>query len=111
MAKTDIAVQDQQLPTNPNIDDDEFGAYAGDCMENVGIGDLLVPRLTIIQDLSPQRKPNKAEFISGAETGIVCDVGTGDLFPDGVLFLPVYYRNDYLEWAPRSTGKGLVAVH
>jgi hypothetical protein len=27
------------------------------------------------------------------------------------MFLPVYYRKDYLEWAPRSSGQGLVNIH
>lgn len=88
-----------------------FEAFAGHGMENVKASDLLIPRLTILQDLSPQLKKTKAEFIEGAEVGSICDVGTGEIFPEGVLFLPVFYRKDYLEWAPRSSGKGLVAVH
>lgn len=90
---------------------DAFGALAGMGMENVGASDLLVPRLTILQALSPQLKRNKAEFIDSAEEGVICDVGLGELFPDGILFIPVFYRKDYIEWAPRSSGKGLVQIH
>ena len=88
-----------------------FSDYAGAGMENVGSGDVLIPRLTIIQALSPQLNPKKSEFIDGAKIGDICDVGTGELFPDGILFLPVYYVKQYLEWAPRASGKGLVTIH
>ena len=90
---------------------DDFADHAGGGLENVGAGDLLVPRLAILQDLSPQLKKSKTEFIEGAKVGDICDVGTGELFPEGIMFLPVYYRKDYLEWAPRASGKGLVNIH
>jgi len=90
---------------------DEFDQHAGEGFENVGASDLLVPRLAILQALSPQLKKGKPEFIEGATLGTICDVGTGELFPEGVLFLPVYYRKDYIEWAPRASGKGLVDIH
>jgi hypothetical protein len=88
-----------------------FEEFAGAGMENVGSKDLLVPRLTILQALSPQLKKTAAEYVPGAEIGDICDVATGEVFPDGVWFLPVYYRKDFLEWAPRSSGKGLIAIH
>lgn len=90
---------------------DDFAQYANAGMENVVASDVLIPRLTILQQMSPQLNSKKTEYVRGAEIGNICDVGTGELFPEGILFLPVYYRKDYLEWAPRATGKGLVAVH
>jgi hypothetical protein len=90
---------------------DDFENYAGAGFENVTTADLLVPRLTILQSLSPQLNKKKTDYIEGGEVGHICDVGTGDLFPDGILFLPVFYRKDYLEWAPRASGQGLVAIH
>lgn len=89
----------------------EFDQFEGAGLENVGASDLLVPRISILQALSPQLKSSKTEFIKGASAGEICDVGIGETFPDGILFLPVYYRKDYLEWAPRSSGKGLINIH
>lgn len=89
----------------------DFEGFAGHGMENVGGRDLLVPRLTILQALSPQLNKQKSEYIAGAEAGMICDVGTGEVFPDGIVFLPVFYRMDFLEWAPRQSGKGLVQIH
>ena len=108
MAKTPATAKDAQLPANVS---DEFSEFAGSGLENVGSDDLLVPRLSILQALSPQLKKTKSEFIPGAEEGDIADVGTGEVFEDGVWFLPVHYRKDYLEWAPRDTGKGLVTIH
>jgi hypothetical protein len=91
-----------------------FEEYAGQGLENVTSKDLLVPRLTILQALSPQLDKKKAEFIKGASIGDIVDVGTGDLWTEEklpLLFLPVYYRKDYLEWGPRASGKGLVHIH
>jgi hypothetical protein len=94
-----------------SAEDDFFGSRAGEGLENVGASDMLVPRLSILQALSPQLNSRKPEYIEGAQIGDVADVGTGDLFKGPILFLPVYYRKDYIEWAPRSSGKGLVAIH
>ena len=88
-----------------------FEEFAGAGLENVGSSDLLVPRLGILQDLSPQVKERKSEYIEGAKVGMIADLGTGELFPDGIWFLPVLYRKDYLEWAPRDSGKGLIGIH
>jgi hypothetical protein len=90
---------------------DDFGDFAGMGTENVTAKDLLIPRLTILQDLSPQVKKNKPEFIEGAEIGQICDVGMGTVFEGPIIFLPVLFRKDYLEWAPRASGKGLIAIH
>jgi hypothetical protein len=90
---------------------DDFAEYANVGMENVTSNDVLIPRLSILQQLSPQLSAKKSEYIKGAQVGHICDIGTGDIFPDGILFLPVYYKKDYLEWAPRSTGKGLINIH
>jgi hypothetical protein len=88
-----------------------FEEFAGAGMEEVGAQDLLIPRLAIIQALSPQLNKSKSEYIEGAEQNQICDVGMGEIFQDGVLFLPVHYSKVYLEWAPRATQKGLVQIH
>jgi len=90
---------------------DDFSEFAGAGMENVTATDVLIPRITIVQALSPQLKKSKSEYIAEAEIGDIVDVGTGDLFQDGILFLPVFYKKEYLEWGPRNSDKGLVEIH
>lgn len=96
--------------TSIAVADDFFQQNAGAGLDNVTAADMLVPRLTILQSLSPQLKKRDSAYIEGAEVGDICDVGTGQIFKE-LLFLPVYYRKDYLEWAPRASGGGLVQIH
>ena len=79
-------------------------------LENVTANNLLIPRITILQGLSPQVQRKKAEFIEGAEIGDFCDTAIGDLYKEMVV-IPVYFADILLEWAPRASGKGLVANH
>lgn len=110
MGKQEVAAaQNTQISTEVN--NDLFGEYAGEGLENVSANDILIPRLMIAQQMSPQINKKKAEYIEGLEIGQIFDVGTGDVFADGITFLPVLYRKDYLEWAPRDTGKGLQGIH
>lgn len=111
MAKSPTRVAAEKAPDQLPATDSGFEEFAGAGLNNVGSDDILIPRLGIIQALSPQLKKTKSEYIPGAEEGIICDLGTAELFPDGIWFLPVYYRKDYLEWAPRESGEGLVEVH
>lgn len=93
------------------MEDMGFEQMAGAGMENVTSADVIVPRLTICQGLSPQLSKSKPEYIAGAKIGDIVDVGMGELFADGILFLPVMYRKEYLEWADRKTGQGLINIH
>lgn len=79
-------------------------------LENVTSRDLIIPRMTILQDLSPQVKKNKPEYVEGAEIGDFCDTSIGEVFKE-LLLIPVYFATVLLEWAPRATGKGLIANH
>lgn len=110
MAKQVAKATDKSTSVAKSYQDD-FAAHAGAGMENVGANDVLIPRLTILQKLSPQIDKKKTEFISGAEVGDICDVGTGDLYREGIIFIPAHYSKVWLEWAPRSSGKGLVDIH
>jgi hypothetical protein len=94
------------LPTTESFED-----LAGAGMENVTGSDLLVPRLGILQALSPQLNKKKPEFIEGAAIGDIADLGTGENLGTAVQFLPIYFKKVWIEWAPRESGKGLVAIH
>lgn len=75
--------------------------------------DYAIPRLVILQDLSPQVKKNNEKFIEGAEPGDICDVVGLVLYDgeQGILVAPVSYRRSYIEWVPRAKGGGFVADH
>jgi hypothetical protein len=108
-AKELVAAKSAVIPAV--IDDTFFARNAGDGLENVGARDLIIPRITILQALSPQVQAKKPEYIQGAQVGDICDVGTQEIFEAPLVFLPVHYVKQFLEWAPRSSGKGLVKIH
>lgn len=88
----------------------DIEALSGVGFERVTSSDIIIPRLTILQGLSPQLVKSKPEYIKGASVGQFCDTGTGRAF-DSVTLIPVYFARIYLEWAPRSEGRGLVKNH
>lgn len=92
----------------------ERPGYMGDQgrgSEEVGINDVTIPRLSIIQDLSPQHKKNKAEYIEGAEVGMLFDTVTMGLYETSVIFVPVYYRLEWVIWKNRDTGGGFIGAY
>jgi hypothetical protein len=74
--------------------------------EEMDMGDITIPRLSIIQDLSPQGKKNKPEYIEGAEVGHLFNTITKELFTGEVMFIPVYFRKEYIIWKTRKAGGG-----
>lgn len=87
-----------------------FEEFAGAGMENITSKDLVIPRLTILQALSPQLVKTKPEYIKGAEAGNFCNVATNDTF-ESLKVIPCFYQRVLLEWAPRESGQGLVHNH
>lgn len=74
--------------------------------ENVGVDDLTIPRLSVIQDLSPQRKKNDPEYIEGAEEGMLFNTVTNELYGTGVDFVPCYFRKEWVIWKLQAAGGG-----
>lgn len=106
MAKELAKANTTDLSTEVSFED-----FAGAGLENVTKDDVLIPRLTLLQALSPQLNKKKPEYIEGASIGDIADVGTGEVFEAPILFLPVHFQKIWIEWAPRESGKGLVAIH
>jgi hypothetical protein len=113
---SEITVAGSTIPAvsvGSSLSTEDFALFEGapTGLENVTSKDVLIPRMTILQALSPQLNKQKPEYIKNAEVGDFCDVAMGDTFREGFNFLPVYFAVVYLEWAPRASGKGLVANH
>lgn len=83
--------------------------FSGEGYGDVTASDFNIPRIGIIGDLSPQLKKNHSAYIEGAEAGHVVDVGMSQLFPDGIVYLPVARVKEWIRWRPRKTGEGISA--
>jgi hypothetical protein len=103
----EVTKKEQTLPST----DVNFEDYAGAGLENVTSDDILIPRLGILQALSPQLNKKKAEYIEGGNIGDIADVSSGILYEPPIEFLPVKFSKAYIEWAPRESDKGLIAIH
>lgn len=74
--------------------------------ENVGANDLVIPRLELVQDLSPCRKKSDPSYIPGCEEGMLYNNVTRQLYGVEVLVIPVYFRKEWLIWKDRTAGGG-----
>lgn len=79
--------------------------------EEVGINDLTIPRLSMIQGLSPQLRKNKAEYIEGSEEGMLFNTVTNELYPEPVIFVPVFFQLEWVVWKNRDAGGGFISAH
>ena len=68
---------------------------------------LTIPRIKILQDLSPEVKDTKAEYIPGARPGMICNEQNNKLDSE-ILFVPSTFEVRYIAWRPRKDGGGLV---
>ncbi len=93
MAKNEVVAGTQAGLPASYIDEEML--TGGNGFENVSAKDLLIPRLTILQKMSPQIDKSDPKYISGAEYGDFCDTGTGEIFKDLVV-VPCFFAMVYL---------------
>jgi hypothetical protein len=74
--------------------------------EGVGVDDLTIPRLSLIQDLSPQRKKSDPAYIDGADSGMLFNNVTLKLYGESVVFVPCFYRKEWVIWKSQNSGGG-----
>lgn len=86
--------------------------------QNQGIGlakstdDYAIPFLSVLQDLSPQCKRQRSEYIEGALPGDIFNSVTGELWSGSpVIVIPCYYEPAFIEWVPREDGGGFIGKH
>ena len=91
-----------------------FGNDLSKGFENMTQDDLALPFIRILGQLSPQVTQGDAKYIEGAQSGMIYNTVTNDLFDGkkGIKVIPCYYKKDYPEWSNRGDGPGApVAIH
>lgn len=98
---TDVAVFDNSIL----LED------AGAGLENVTKDDVIIPRLSILQALSPQVNKRDGAYIEGAEQGSIYDNVAQSVYDGakGLTVVPVSFRKSHLEW--KADRGGFVADH
>lgn len=84
-----------------------YDQYAGSGFENQTADDYALPFLHMLQGLSKKVQEDPKTF----HQGMLINTVTGEVFEDGVVFVPALTEHKFVEWKPLSTGGGFVAVH
>lgn len=74
--------------------------------ENVEMADVAIPRIEIVQALSPCLKKSDAGYIEGAEQGMLYNSVTRELYGHKALVIPVLFKKQWLVWKDRKAGGG-----
>lgn len=98
-----VSIVSDQLPTHA-----QNGTGAGN--ENVSARDMLVPRLKLLQDLSPETKKTKPEYIEGAEPGMIFNTVTKTLSKE-LFVVNLYYDHEFVLFRNRDFGGGYFGAH
>lgn len=99
-AQQAVATKNSNLPAY--IKQSETGRGS----ENVGMEDLVVPRIELVQALSPCLKKNDAAYIEGAEVGMLFNSVTRELYGFKAIVIPVHFKKQFLVWKNRKNGGG-----
>lgn len=74
--------------------------------EDVTAKDMILPRVDVLQALSPQIKKSDPNYIEGAEQGKIFNTVTGEIYGDSINFVPILFRKEYVVWKLRKAGGG-----
>lgn len=80
--------------------------------ENVSTADMVVPRIEIVQALSPCLDENdEAAYIPGAKQGMLFNSLTRKLYGHSVIVVPIQFSKQWLLWRDRDKGGGFRGAH
>lgn len=74
--------------------------------ENVTTADMTIPRLDVFQSTSPQIDDSDAKHIEGAMPGRFWNTATSVVYGKEVLFVPVFFRKEWVIWRDLQKGGG-----
>lgn len=107
--KQDLIVR--ETPAVPVLQRDrpEFlKVNSGRGLEDINRQDLVLPRLSICQSMTPQRKKTDLGYIDGLEEGQFFNSLTGEIYPEELRFIPVLVFKSRLYFTPMEEGGGLL---
>jgi hypothetical protein len=106
MAKKEVAVREQnELALAGQVPDflQQYGAVGN---ESVGVEDIVIPRLGLIQSLSPEVDDSDPKYIEGAKPGDFFNSLTREVYASPVSVVFVDRKKEYTVFKKRSAGGG-----
>lgn len=91
----------------------DFGDEAGAGAEGLTGAEQLTPFLRMIQGLSPEINPAKAEHVAGAQMGMILNTATKEVWPgsEGLDVILCAREYGYGFWIPRDLGSGFRGMY
>lgn len=74
--------------------------------ENVQSDDLVIPRLEIVQALSPCLQASSGDYNPHAKIGMLTNSASNELYGKEVFVVPVSFTKQWLVWKKKSAGGG-----
>lgn len=74
--------------------------------ESVGTDDLIIPRLTVLQTISPEVDEDDPKHVAGAKAGMFVNSLTKELYPSPLKIVPIFYQKEWVVFAKRTAGGG-----
>ncbi len=100
---TEVAVSAVKMPSFV-VQTAVAGSGAGN--EKMKATDLQIPRLVLLQDLSPECNERKPEFIKGAKPGMILNKLNGQLM-ENCFVINLKFDYGFTVWKSRKLGGGL----
>ncbi len=91
-----------------------FQQHAGGGFQHANKDSYAIPFLLMLQSMSPQTKKSDPAYIKGAEEGDFYDSVNGIVIAkgdEGVVVVPCFYNNSFVEWVTREKGGGFKGEH
>lgn len=79
--------------------------------EDVTSKDMILPRVDVLQALSPQIKKSDPNYIDGAEQGMIFNTVTGEIYGSSATFIPALFRKEFTVWKLRKAGGGFCGAY
>ena len=112
--KAEVATANQSAGLPAGYDMDELLRDSGAGVSNMGMDDVAVPYLYVLQTNSPQVNPDHDAYIDGAKAGMFFNNVSMEIYDgrnEGLIVIPCAYERKYVEWVPRDSGGGFVGEH
>lgn len=106
-AKNEVAVAEERTMVVVQNDVPDYIKHENRGSENVTTDDLVIPRLEIVQGLSPAVKRGDPGYIAGAQPGMFNNSVSRQLYGEEVTVIPVHFSVQFLVWRDRKLAQDL----
>lgn len=79
--------------------------------EDVTSNDITLPRIEVLQALSPQLKKSEPNYIEGSEQGQIFNTISGEIYGPSVVIIPILFQRQFIIWQDRKLGGGFTGMY